>query len=68
MRGDPTDPGEVRQGGEKIPRQEVPQERRNASVREETLPADAGPLTRSRVLGLMQGIEESAIHQVGRPD
>ena len=68
IRLDPRNPREVRQSREEITRQEVPEEGGRASVGEEALATDATTASGTCILGLMKGVEKSAVDQVGWPD
>lgn len=68
VRSDPADPGEIGECGEEITGEEVPREGAHAGVDEEPLTADAAAVASASVLGLVQRVEEGAVHQVGRPD
>lgn len=66
--GDPTNPGEVAQGLKEVTRHKFPQKHSEEGDGEETLARDTPARTNARVVLGMQGVEEGACDQVGRPN
>lgn len=53
---------------EDIAREEVPRARRDKDVGEEPFTTDTSAVTHTGVTLRVQGVEQSAVHQVGGPD
>ena len=65
---DPADPGEVAESLEEIPWDNVPRSRSEEAVEEEPLTAYTAAVTNTGIGLCVEGVEESASNQVGRPD
>lgn len=68
VRCDPADPVERGKRGEEVTRDPVPAERADQSVREEALSGETSTRSYARILLGVQGVEQGASDQVGRPD
>lgn len=65
---DPSDPREVAERGEDVPREEVPAERAEEGEEEEFIATHASTTTHAGVVLTVEGVEEGAGNKGGWPD